>query len=94
MRLLNKTTCTAFGHEPLYYQARLTKDCEIIMGKYARSARCDSDNSVKIHTPGLLDFSAWFLLAGTALRFTLTEWHRGKRRTRRRLFRKRTSYCP
>ena len=80
MRLLNDLTCKTIGHEPIYYQARLTENGTFNWDRYARCARCGCLDSLKIHTPGLLDFRAGFLIAADTLHFTLIEWHRGKRR--------------
>ena len=91
MRLLNKLTCQSIGHEPRYFQARMMINGHWGWHKHARCARCDSINSLAIHTPGYLDVSAWLLLGADALRFTIIEWHRGKRRALARFFRKRTS---
>ena len=94
MRRLKYLICKIIGHEPIYYQAKLKEDGEFYWGRDARCTRCSCPDSVAIHTPGLLDFRAWFVIGADSLRFTLTEWHRGKRRALRRLFRKRTSDCP
>jgi hypothetical protein len=91
MRLLKRFTCKAIGHEPNYFQARIMKNGCWAWKNYARCARCDCTDSQKLHTPGLLDLPAWFLLSAADLRFSLIEWHRGKRSALRRLFRKRTS---
>jgi hypothetical protein len=90
MRLLKRFTCKTIGHEPNYFQARFMKDGRWAWKNYARCARCDCSDSQQIHTPGLLDLPAWFLLSAADLRFSLIELHRGKRRSLRRLFRKGT----
>ncbi len=94
MHLLNRLICKTFGHAHNYYQTRIMICGRCLPHNEARCARCDSANSVEIHTPGLLDFPARILLGAEAPRFSLIEWHRGKRRALRRLFRKRTSYFP
>jgi transposase len=91
MRLLNKLTCHAIGHEPRYFQARMMINGRWGWHKHARCARRGSSNSLVIHTPGYLDVSVWLLLGVDALRFAIIEWHRGRRRALARLFRKRTS---
>jgi hypothetical protein len=91
MRLLKRFTCKTIGHEPNYFQARFMKNGRRAWKNYARCARCECSDSQKIHTPGLLDLPAWFLLGAADLRFSVIEWHRGKRRSLRRLFRQRTS---
>jgi len=91
MRLLKRFTCKTIGHEPNYFQACFMKNGFWAWKKYARCARCDCTDSQKLHTPGLLDLPAWFLLSAADLRLSLIEWHRGKRRSPRRLFRRSTS---
>ena len=90
MRLLNKLTCHAIGHEPRYFQARMING-QWCWHKHARCARCGSSNSLVIHTPGYLDVSVWLLLGVDALRFAINEWHRRRRRALARFFRKRAS---
>jgi hypothetical protein len=87
MRLLNKLTCHAIGHEPRYFQARMMINGRWDWHKHARCARCDSSNSLAIHTLGYLDVSAWLSLGAYALRFAIIEWHRGKGRDLTRFFR-------
>jgi hypothetical protein len=91
MRLLNDLACKTIGHQPIYFQDRITTNGHCSWHKHARCARCDSTDSLEIHTPGVLDLHARFLIGADTLRFSLTEWHRGKRRALYRLFRKRAS---
>jgi hypothetical protein len=91
MRLFKRLACKAIGHEPIYYQARVMTNGRWRWQNRDLCARCDSSDSLEIHTPGVLDFPSWFSICADALRFSLTEWHRRKRRPLLRLFRKRTS---
>jgi len=94
MRLLNCLLCEALGHEPSYFQAWVKVDGRWGWHNLARCAHCGSANSLEIHTPGFLDLPAWFYLGADALRFSLTEWHRGERRAFLCLFRKRQNEGP
>jgi len=91
MRLSKRLACKAIGHEPIYYQARVMTNGCWGWHNHERCARCDSSNSLEIHTPGVLDLPSWFSICADALRFSLTGWHRKKRRALLRLFRKRIS---
>jgi hypothetical protein len=91
MRLFTSIACKAIGHEPIYYQARVMTNGRWGWKNLDRCARCGSSNSLEIHTPGVLDFPTWFRIGADAIRFSLTEWHREKRCTHVRLFRKRAS---
>ena len=91
MRLLNKLTCQAIGHEPRYFQARMMVNGHWGWQKHARCTRCECVNSLAIHTAGYLDVYAWLRYGADGLRFDIIEWHRGKRRMLSRFFRKRTS---
>ena len=91
MRLLNRLTCYAVGHEPRYFQVRTMIKARWGRHKHARCARCDSSDSFAIHTSGYLDVFTWPLLRAEALSYDIIEWGRGKRRALARCFRKPTS---
>lgn len=91
MLISNRLVCKAVGHEPMYYQARVMTKGHWHWQNYDRCARCDSSDSLEIHTPGILDIPAWFYLGTGAIRFFLIEWHPAKRRALFRFFRKRAS---
>jgi len=78
------------GHQPHYFQAQVMKNGQRRRENRTSCSRCGSSDSRQIHTPGLLAFPAWFGLCVDAVRSSLTEGHRRRRRALRRLFRKRT----
>ncbi len=90
MRLFNWFACTIIGHQPRYFQTQVMKNGQWRRQNHATCTRCGSSDSQRIHTPGLLDFPAWFGLGADAVRSSLIAGHRRRRRALRRLFRKRT----